>query len=52
MNVSSVKAWWHGLAIREQRLVLAMGSAVAIFLLYSLVWQPLNENLAAAKKIL
>jgi general secretion pathway protein M len=50
MNVSSVKAWWHGLAIREQRLVLAMGSAVAIFLLYSLVWQPLNENLAAAKK--
>lgn len=52
MNVSSIKAWWHGLVLREQRLVLAMSSAVAIFLLYSLVWQPLNDNLVTTEKSL
>ena len=52
MNISSIKTWWHGLALREQRLVLLMGSAVTIFLLYGLVWQPLNDNLASTKKSL
>lgn len=52
MNVSSIKTWWHGLALREQKLVLAMGAAVTVFLLYSLVWQPLNKNLASTKKSL
>lgn len=52
MNLSSIKAWWYALALREQRLVLAMGSAVTVFLLYSLVWQPLNDNLANTKKSL
>ncbi len=50
MNLSSVKTWWQGLNLREQRLVLVMGSTFSIFLLYSLLWQPLNENLANTKK--
>jgi len=50
MNLASIKTWWQGLNLREQRLVLAMGSAFSIFLLYSLLWQPLNENLANTTK--
>jgi len=50
MNLSSIKVWWQGLNLREQRLVLAMGSAFSVFLLYSLLWQPLNDNLADTKK--
>ena len=50
MNLSAIKVWWQGLNLREQRLVLVMGSAFSIFLLYSLVWQPLNDNLADTKK--
>lgn len=50
MNVSSIKSWWQGLNIREQRLVLMMGSAFLVFLLYSFIWQPLNDNLANTKK--
>jgi len=52
MNLASIKAWWQGLNLREQRLVLTMGSAFLIFLLYSLIWQPLNDNLAKATKSL
>jgi len=52
MNVASIKAWWQGLNLREQRLVLAMGSAFSIFLLYSFIWQPLNENVASTTKSL
>lgn len=50
MDLSSVKTWWQGLNIREQRLVLAMGSAFSIFLLYSLLWQPLNESLVKTEQ--
>ncbi len=50
MNLASIKAWWQGLNLREQRLVLAMGSASTVFLLYSLVWQPLNDSLAKTEK--
>ncbi len=46
MNQSSIKQWWQQLNVREQRLVLAMGSAVLVFLLYTLLWKPLNTNLA------
>jgi len=50
MNLASIKTWWQGLNLREQRLVLAMGSASTVFLLYSLVWQPLNDSLAKTEK--
>ena len=50
MDVSAIKAKWQGLNLREQRLVLAMASAVLIFLLYSLLWQPLNESITQTEK--
>ena len=52
MDLSSIKTWWQGLNLREQRLVLMMGSAVSIFLLYSFIWQPLNDNLAKKERTL
>jgi len=52
MNLAAIKTWWQGLNLREQRLVLAMSATFSIFLLYSLVWQPLNDNLANSKKSL
>lgn len=50
MNLASIKAWWQGLNLREQRLVIAMGSAFSLFLVYSLLWQPLNDNVVDTKK--
>ena len=52
MNLASIKAWWHGLNIREQRLVLISGVCVSVFFLYSLIWVPLNDNLAKTEKTL
>ena len=45
-----MKDWWQQLNEREQILVSVMGSLIGIFLLYSLIWQPLNENLIKAQK--
>ena len=50
MELSSIKTWWQGLNIREQRLILVMSSVIAVFLLYSLLWQPLNENLSKTEQ--
>ena len=52
MDLSSIKTWWHGLNLREQRLVLTMATAVSIFLLYSFIWQPLNDNLDKKERTL
>lgn len=52
MDLSSIKTWWQGLNLREQRLVLMMGLAVSVFLLYSFIWQPLNESLAKKERTL
>ncbi len=49
MDLSSMKQWWQQLNLREQRLVLALGSAIMVLLLYTLLWQPLNTNLANTK---
>jgi len=40
-----MKQWWQQLNSREQQLVTAMGTVFCIFLLYSFIWQPLNEGL-------
>lgn len=40
-----MKAWWQQLKKSEQRLVTIMGIVVVLFLFYSLVWQPLENNL-------
>ncbi len=45
-----MKAWWQGLNLREQRLVAVMGSVFIVFVLYSAIWQPLNESLAKTEK--
>lgn len=52
MNLSSIKAWWHKLNLREQRLVVIIGAAVSLFLLYGLIWQPLNDSLSQTEKSL
>lgn len=50
MDLSSIKTWWQGLNIREQRLMQVMSSVIAVFLLYSLLWQPLNESLSKTEQ--
>lgn len=45
-----MKEWWQQLNEREQILVAVMGSLIGVFLLYSSIWQPLNENLIKAEK--
>jgi general secretion pathway protein M len=45
-----MKARWQQLNTREQRLVSIMAIAVLIFILYSAIWQPLNDNLVKANK--
>jgi general secretion pathway protein M len=44
-----MKAWWQQLNIREQRLVMVMSGVISIFILYGLIWQPLNENITKQK---
>lgn len=44
-----MKTWWQQLNIREQRLVVIMSALIAIFIFYSLIWQPMNENIANSK---
>ena len=43
-----MKERWLALNIREQRLVIAMGSVVLFFILYSAIWKPLNNNIESA----
>jgi len=50
MSQSSIKQWWQQLNSREQGLVMGLGSAIVVFLLYTLLWQPLNTNLANTEK--
>lgn len=45
-----MKTWWLGLNTREQRLVGSLGAVMLIFLFYSLVWQPLNDNIINTEK--
>lgn len=40
-----MKEWWQGLNNQERRLVLVGGIFVVIFLLYKLIWQPLNDSI-------
>ena len=53
-----MKEWWVKLAPREQKIMLAGGSFLMLFLLYSLVWSPfthkvssLHDKLATQKKL-
>jgi len=44
-----MKAWWQQLNNREQRLLSIMATLVMVFILYSAIWQPLNDSLVNAK---
>lgn len=44
-----MKTWWQQLDLREQRLVMLMSVLVSIFVLYSLIWQPMNESIVKHK---
>lgn len=44
-----MKTWWQQLNIREQRLVVVMSALISIFILYSLIWQPMNESIETSK---
>jgi general secretion pathway protein M len=45
-----MNTWWQQLNLREKKLVLAMASLVIVFIFYSLVWQPLNNNISKTEK--
>ncbi len=45
-----MKEKWLSLNTREQRLVIAMAIAVACFVFYNLIWQPINEGIVKAEK--
>ncbi len=45
-----MKEWWQQRNPREQKLVLAMGLFFSVLFLYTLIWQPLSENLVKAEK--
>lgn len=44
-----MKTWWQQLNIREQRLVVVMSVLISIFILYGLIWQPMNESIETSK---
>ncbi|TRX57892.1 type II secretion system protein GspM [Thalassomonas sp. M1454] len=44
-----MKQWWLEQNTKDQRLMIFLGVVVAIFLFYTLIWQPLNENLVKAQ---
>ncbi|MDP1649985.1 MAG: type II secretion system protein GspM [Rubrivivax sp.] len=49
---TAARAWWHTLAVRERRLVLAAGTVLGLFLTWSLAVQPAWRSIdrAAAER--
>jgi general secretion pathway protein M len=45
-----MKTWWQQLKSAEQRLVVMMSFVVVLFLFYSLVWQPLENNINSTQQ--
>ena len=45
-----MKAWWLGLNSREQRLIGSLAGVLMVFIFYSFIWQPLNENIDKGQK--
>lgn len=44
-----MKTWWQQLNLREQRLVIVMSALISIFILYSVIWQPMSESIVKSK---
>ncbi len=49
-SLDNYRQKWQQLNGREQSLVVAMSLIIVIFLFYSLIWQPLNNNLIKSTK--
>ncbi len=45
-----MKNWWLQLNNRERQLVSGLAAVVVIFILYSFVWQPLNNSIEKGRK--
>lgn len=45
-----MKDWWLQLNSRERQLVGGLGVVVVVFIFYSFVWQPLNDNIEQGKR--
>ncbi|MGJ8692016.1 MAG: type II secretion system protein GspM [Thalassotalea sp.] len=45
-----MKDRWQALNQREQHLVIAMACFVGVFLFYLVIWQPVNDGIAAKEK--
>ena len=43
-------ARWQQLTLREQRIVIALGIVLGIYVLYSFVWQPVQSNLVKTQQ--
>lgn len=46
----SLKLWWRGRTLREQRLVLAMGGLAVLVLAWLLIIRPLDDALSSARE--
>lgn len=44
-----MKDWWQGLDQREQQLVGCLTVIVVIFLFFTVIWQPLNDNIVKSR---
>lgn len=45
-----MKERWQHLNKREQRLVASLGGVFLLFILYSVIWQPMNDGIAEANE--
>ncbi|MBK8971621.1 MAG: type II secretion system protein M [Hahellaceae bacterium] len=48
--LKKASGWFHGLSHRDQLAVKALAAAVAVFLLYAMVWQPAADFRNQSKK--
>ncbi len=46
----TLRIWWRGRTVREQRLLLVMAAVIALVLAWLLVIQPLGDSLSAARE--
>jgi general secretion pathway protein M len=46
----TLKIWWRGRTLREQRLLLAMAGLLALVLAWLLVIRPIDDSLSAARE--
>lgn len=45
-----MKQWWLGLSLREKQTLMLGGIAVAIYIVYALIWSPLDNKIVAMRE--